>query len=58
MTKPELILLVVPSGEPLLRGYCSACPDVTFTFLNTPDGERKIERAFEAHFQQVHAAKD
>jgi hypothetical protein len=58
MTKPELVLLTLPSGEPLVRGYCSACPNVTFSFVNTPDSQRKIKQAFERHFQQVHASKD
>ena len=36
MEKAELLFKVTPSGDPVLRGYCSACRDTTFVLaVNT-----------------------
>ena len=55
MQKPEMLLKVVPSGDPLLRGYCSVCPDINFVFaVNTDENLRLMQQAFAIHLRDVH----
>ncbi len=55
MQKPEMLLKVVPSGDPLLRGYCSVCPNIDFVFaVNTDENLRLMQQAFAIHLQDVH----
>ena len=55
MQKPEMLLKVVPSGDPLLRGYCSVCPNINFVFaVNTDENLRLMQQAFAIHLQDVH----
>ena len=57
--KTELLLKVCPSGDPLLRGYCSACLDTTFVFaVNTEENQRLMQQAFNIHVQEVHILLD
>ena len=59
METPELLLKVCPSGDPLLRGYCSACLDTTFVFaVNTEENQRLMQQAFNIHVQEVHILVD
>ena len=59
MEKAELLFKVNPSGDPLLRGYCSACWDTTFVFaVNTDENQRLIKQAFYIHAHEVHALGD
>lgn len=53
--KPELLITVSPSGSPLLKGNCSACPHLTFAFVgDTPGNRRLMQLAFEKHVKDVH----
>jgi len=55
MKKVELLIMPTPSGDPLLRGSCSACPDVKFAFVgNTEENRRLMQLAFERHVREVH----
>jgi hypothetical protein len=55
MQKPELLIKVSPSGDPLLRGYCSACPNVNFVFaVNTDENLKLMQQAFAIRLQDVH----
>lgn len=55
MQKPEMLLKVSPSGDPLLRGYCSACTNVNFVFaVNTDENLRLMQQAFAIHLQDAH----
>lgn len=56
MQKPGLLLLLSPSGDPLLRGCCSACSDVRFAFVgNSEENCRLMQEAFDRHFEAKHA---
>jgi len=45
MKKPELLITIGSSGDPLLRGACSLCPDVTFIFpANTEENHKLMLR--------------
>jgi hypothetical protein len=53
--KPELLITVTPSGNPLLKGNCSACPHLTFAFVgDTAENHRLMQLAFEKHVKNVH----
>jgi hypothetical protein len=55
MKKAELLIRVCPSGDPLLRGYCSACRDTTFVFaFDTEKNQRLMLQAFDIHLQESH----
>ena len=55
MQEPEMLLKVVPSGDPLLSGYCSLCPNIDFVFaVNTDENLRLMQQAFAIHLQDVH----
>ena len=55
MEKAELLIKVCPSGDPLLRGYCSACRDTTFAFaFDTEENQRLMQQAFDIHAQEFH----
>jgi hypothetical protein len=54
MQKPELLFKVTPSGDPILRGYCSACRNVTFVFAgNTEESLQVMQRAFDIHLEEM-----
>jgi hypothetical protein len=56
--KPRLVLKPTPSGDPLLRGFYSQCPHVTFAFVgNTEDNLKLMHHAFERHVLDVHPAE-
>ena len=58
MKKAELVITPTPSGDPLLRGSCSACPDVRFVFVgNTQENRRLMQLAFERHVREVHVGE-
>lgn len=53
--KPELLITVSPSGSPLLKGNCSACPHLTFAFVgDTEENHRLMQLAFKKHVKDVH----
>ena len=55
MQKPEMLLKVVPSGDPLLRGYCSVCPNINFVFaVSTGENLRLLHQVFAIHLQDAH----
>jgi len=55
MKKPELIIGPGPSGDPLLRGVCSYCPDATFVIVgDIEENRRVIQEMFDRHFKTVH----
>jgi hypothetical protein len=55
MEKAELLVKVCPSGDPLLRGYCSACRDTTFVFaFDTQENQLLMKQAFDIHLQESH----
>ena len=55
MQKPEMLVKITPSGDPLLRGYCSACTNVNFVFaVNTDENLKLMQQAFAIHLQDVH----
>ena len=55
MEKAALMFKVAPSGDPVLRGYCSACRDTAFVFaVNTEENQRLMQQAFEIHLVEVH----
>jgi hypothetical protein len=57
--KPELLITVTPSGSPLLKGNCSACPHLTFAFVgDTAENRRLMQLAFEKHVKDVHQRDD
>jgi hypothetical protein len=59
MKKPELLIALTPSGNPLLRGSCSLCPNVTFAFVgNIAENRRLMQLAFDKHVRQVHTRED
>jgi hypothetical protein len=59
MKKPELVIRAAPSGEPLLRGFCSSCPDVTFFFVGDIEENRRLmQQMFDKHFKTVHLRED
>jgi hypothetical protein len=59
MKNPELLIEVTPSGDPLLRGSCSACHNVTFAFVgDTAENRRLMKLAFEKHCREVHMQDD
>ena len=59
MTKPELLIKSGPSGDPLLRGTCSSCSDVTFVIVgDTPENRRLMQQMFDNHFNKVHLRED
>jgi hypothetical protein len=55
MQKPELLIILGPSGDPFLKGCCSACENVTFTYAgNCGENRRLMQEAFDQHFNSVH----
>ena len=55
MEKPELLFKVAPSGDPIFRGYCSACRNVTFVFAGNTEGSLQLmQRAFDIHMEEIH----
>jgi hypothetical protein len=55
MKKPELVIWSAPSGDPLLRGACSFCPDVTFAIVGDIEENRRLmQQMFDKHFNKVH----
>ena len=55
MKKAELLIMPAPSGDPLLRGSCSACPNVRFAFVGDAEENRRLmQLAFERHVREVH----
>ena len=41
-----MLFKVAPSGDPILRGYCSACSDANFLFaVNTEENQRLMQLA-------------
>ncbi len=59
MKKPELLITVAPSGDPLLKGSCSACHNIIFTFVvNTEENQRLMQLAFEKHVRETHMQDD
>ena len=57
--KPELLITVMPPGNPGLRGSCSACPNVTFAFVENSDKNRRLmQEAFDRHFKETHLRED
>ncbi len=59
MNKIELLFKVAPSGDPVLRGYCSACPDTAFVFaVNTEENQQLMQQAFDIHADDVHRDSD
>jgi hypothetical protein len=59
MKKPELLVAIGPSGDPLLRGACSLCLNVTFVFTgNTEENYKLMQQAFDKHFREVHLRED
>ena len=59
MKKPELLIAVAPSGDPLLKGSCSTCHNITFAFVgNTEQNRRLMQLAFEKHVRETHMQDD
>jgi hypothetical protein len=59
MKKPELLIRVTPSGDPLLKGSCSTCSDVTFAYVGDTDENRRLmQLAFERHVREKHMRED
>jgi hypothetical protein len=55
MKKAELLITPVPSGTPVLKGRCSVCPNITFTFVgDTAENHALMRRAFDRHIEEVH----
>jgi hypothetical protein len=53
MKKPDLLITLTPAGDPLLKGSCSACKNVTFAFVgNTAENHRLMQLAFDNHFRE------
>ncbi len=58
MKKAELLIMPTPSGNPLIRGRCSACPHIRFAFVgNTEENRRLMQFAFEKHVREVHVGE-
>ena len=56
MKNPELVIMASPSGEPLLRGACSSCPDITFAIVGDIEENRRLmQEMFDKHFETVHS---
>jgi hypothetical protein len=59
MKKPELTILIGPSGDNTLRGVCSACRDATFTYpTHSEENHKLMQKAFAKHFRMVHLRED
>lgn len=59
MEKPELVIKTLPSGDPILRGACSFCPQVTFVIVgDNAENRRLIQQMFEKHFHEAHSPQD
>lgn len=57
--KPELVIAVVPSGDPVLKGSCSICHNVSFVFVgDTAENRRLMQLAFEKHVRDAHMQED
>jgi hypothetical protein len=53
--KAELIVKPSPSGDPILRGACSSCPDITFIIVgDTEENRRLMQQMFDKHFVDAH----
>ncbi len=44
MNKAELLITPTPSGDPLLRGCCSACPNIRFAFVGNTEENRRCNK--------------
>ena len=54
MTKPHLEILSEET-DPVLKGRCSACPDVIFSISRTTSSALALlHGAFSEHFRKVH----
>ena len=53
--------LVIDSEEqdPVVKGHCSSCPDVTFAMDRTAESHlRIIHEMFDAHLKRVHLSSN
>src|ERR1700745_128266 len=58
MKKAELLIVPTPSGNPLIRGCCSACPEIRFAFVgNTEENRSLMQFAFEKHVREAHVGE-
>ncbi len=56
MKQAELLIKLAPSGDPMLRGSCSSCPEVTFAFVGNTDANLRLMQAeFDQHCAKMHA---
>ena len=59
MKKSELVIKPAPSGDPVLRGVCSSCSDITFVIVgDTEENRRLMQQMFDKHFIDVHLHED
>jgi hypothetical protein len=58
VTKARLVI-VSDEADPILKGRCSSCEDVTFSLSrNTESCVALIQGMFSEHFKQVHMRED
>jgi hypothetical protein len=56
--KPHLVI-ISDEGDPVLKGRCSSCEDVTFSLsAGTPSSLALIHEMFSDHFRKVHLRED
>jgi hypothetical protein len=55
MSRAKLLIEPVPSGNPLLKGYCSECRNVSFVYVgDTAENRRLMRQAYDRHEMEVH----
>ncbi len=57
MTKPCLVILS-DEADPVLKGQCSGCVNVTFSLSNTESSLSLMHGMFSEHFRKVHLHED
>jgi hypothetical protein len=58
MKKPHLVIMS-DEGDPVLKGRCSLCEDVTFSLSGSTESSLAlIHEMFSEHFRKVHMRED
>jgi hypothetical protein len=57
MIKPHLVILS-DEGDPVLKGRCSACEEVTFSLSSAESSLALIHWMFSEHFRKAHSHEE